>query len=66
MREARRSGSLLTGAVGMGEARALCADDSGVSRREEDRVDVSMRRIVGGRCRCRMVNDDENTYFRLR
>lgn len=56
-REARRSGSLLIGAVGMGEARALSADESGVLRTE----DVSMRRIVGGRCRCRMVKDDENT-----
>lgn len=50
VRVARRSGSLLSGTVDMGEARALCADGSGVSRTEEDLVDVSIRRIVGGRC----------------
>lgn len=64
VREARRSGSLLTSVGGMGEARGLCVDDSGVSR-AEDLVDVSIRRIVGGRCRCKMVNDDEETYFCL-
>ena len=59
VREAKRSGSLFADAAGMGEARALCVDDSGVSRTEA----VSMRRITGGRCKCKMVNDDENTYF---
>ena len=57
VREARRSGSLL---VGIGEARVLCTDDSGVPR-TEDSGEVATRRIVGGRCRCKMVKDEENT-----
>lgn len=67
VRAARRSGSLAVGGVGIGEARALCVESSGVARAEEEprwaTLDVSMRRMGGGLCKCRMANEDMNTCW---